>query len=161
MAFLFAQQEELLRFLLEAKRRTYAAQGDEATVTPLLPGSKQLEWREGDWLYRDIYYGMAFFVGQETVFFQDVPVWSMSYAGGVAASVLTQERIFQIYRFLRSAMRQVGPDHPFRGPSRWQEGEFVYTDQHQGEIGAFLGSETITFQEASVYELHYSGGFLR
>lgn len=32
MTFPFAQQEELLRFLLEAKRRTYASQGDEATV---------------------------------------------------------------------------------------------------------------------------------
>jgi hypothetical protein len=161
MTFPSAQQEEFLRFLLEAKQRTYAAQGDEATVAPLLAGSRQLEWREGEWLYRDIYYGMAFFVGQETVFFQDAPVWSMSYAGGVAASVLAQERVFQIYRFLRSAMRQVSSDHPFRGPSRWQEGEFVYTDQHQGEIGAFWGSETITFQGESVYDLHYSGGFLR
>ncbi|WP_232223941.1 hypothetical protein [Anoxybacteroides tepidamans] len=30
-------------------------------------GSKQLEYREGDYVYRDIYFGFAFFVGQETV----------------------------------------------------------------------------------------------
>jgi hypothetical protein len=30
-------------FLVAAKRRTYAAQGDEATVAALLPGSEQLE----------------------------------------------------------------------------------------------------------------------
>jgi hypothetical protein len=35
-----------LAFLLRAKRHTYAGQGDDATVTPLLPGSKQLEYRE-------------------------------------------------------------------------------------------------------------------
>lgn len=52
-------REEFLRFLLEAKRRTYAAQGDEATVPPVLPGAKQLEWQEGDWLYRDLSFGMA------------------------------------------------------------------------------------------------------
>jgi hypothetical protein len=69
-----SQPEEFLRFLLEAerletKRRTYAAQGDEATVPPVLLGAKQLEWREGDWLYRDLYVGMAYFVGQETACF--------------------------------------------------------------------------------------------
>jgi hypothetical protein len=52
--------------LLEAKRTTYAGRGDEATVMPLLPGSKQLEYRDGDYLYRDIYFGMAYFVGQES-----------------------------------------------------------------------------------------------
>jgi hypothetical protein len=31
---------QFVDFLLEAKRATYAAQGDEATVTPLVPGSK-------------------------------------------------------------------------------------------------------------------------
>jgi hypothetical protein len=38
-------------FLLEAKRATYAAQGDEATATSLVPGSKQLEYRcgSGSW----------------------------------------------------------------------------------------------------------------
>lgn len=156
-----SQREEFLRFLLEAKRRTYAALGDEVTVPPMLPGAKQLEWREGDWLYRDLYFGMAYFVGQETVWFQDRPVWSMSYAGGVTASVTSKERVFQIYRFLRSAMRQVNADYPFRGPSCWQEVELVYTDQHQGGLEVFWGNETITFQEAPVYELHYSGGFLR
>jgi hypothetical protein len=156
-----SQPEEFLRFLLEAKRRTYAAQGDEATVPPVLPGAKQLEWQEGDWLYRDLYFGMAYFVGQETVWFQDRPVWSMSYAGGVTAFVTSKEHIFQIYRFLRSAMRQVSADHPFRGPSSWQEGELVYANQHQGGVKAFWGNETIAFQGALVYELHYSGGFLR
>jgi hypothetical protein len=34
-------------------------------VTPLVPGSKQLE-------YRDIYFGMAYFVGQEVVFHREL-----------------------------------------------------------------------------------------
>ena len=70
-------------FLVNAKRQTYAAQGDDATVTPLLPGSRQLEYREGVLLYRDIYFGGASFVGQETVYDGPTPVWAMGYAGGV------------------------------------------------------------------------------
>jgi hypothetical protein len=76
-------REQFVDFLLEAKRATYAGQGDEATVTPLVPGSKQLEYRDGDYLYRDIYFGMAYFAGQEVVFHREQTVWSMSYARGV------------------------------------------------------------------------------
>jgi hypothetical protein len=64
-------REQFVDFLLEAKRTTYAGQGDEATVTPLVPGSKQLEYRDRDYLYRDIYFGMAYFVGQEVVFHRE------------------------------------------------------------------------------------------
>lgn len=152
---------EFLRFLLQAKRHTYASQGDEATVSPLLAGSKQLEWQEGDWLYRDIYFGMAYFVGQETVSYQQIPLWSMSYAGGVSASITSTVQISQIYRFLRGAMQQVSPRHPLRGPQFWQDEDYAYTDHYHGEIDAFWGHETIHFQQKMVYELHYSGGFLR
>jgi hypothetical protein len=44
---------EFAKFLLTAKNHTYAAGGSD-TITPLLPGSRQLEYREGDLLYRDI-----------------------------------------------------------------------------------------------------------
>jgi hypothetical protein len=54
--------------LVEAKRRTYAGLDDDATVsTPIIAGSKQLEYSAGELSYRDIYFGMAFFVGQEVV----------------------------------------------------------------------------------------------
>jgi len=74
---------ELAAFLHAAKFATYATQGDQASVTPLLPGSKQLEFRNGDFFYRDIYAGLFYFVGQEIAYFRDTPVWSMSYAGGM------------------------------------------------------------------------------
>jgi hypothetical protein len=71
-------RDAFLHFLLAAKRSTYANQGDEATVTPLWPGSKQLEFREGDFSYRDVYIGMAYFAGQEIVMHREQPVWSMT-----------------------------------------------------------------------------------
>ena len=55
--------ETFLDFLLKAKKSTYAVQGDRAMVSPLLPGSKQLEFSEGNFIYRDIYFGFTRFVG--------------------------------------------------------------------------------------------------
>jgi hypothetical protein len=56
---------DLAAFLMEAKRRTYAGLDDDATVaTPLLAGSKQLEHRAAPYAYRDIYFGIGFFVGR-------------------------------------------------------------------------------------------------
>jgi hypothetical protein len=44
--------ESILDFLLDAKRATYASQGDDASVPPLLTGSRQLEYRDGSYFYR-------------------------------------------------------------------------------------------------------------
>ena len=53
--------KSLAQFIVEAKRRTYASQGDDASVQALLNGSKQLEYSSGDYFYRDIYFGSAFY----------------------------------------------------------------------------------------------------
>ena len=148
-------------FLVNAKRQTYAAQGDDATVTPLLPGSRQLEYREGILLYRDIYFGGASFVGQETVYDSPTPVWAMGYAGGVIPSSGAASAVGQVYEFLRAALRRVTPERPYRGPSQWCEGAYVYTDEGQGDVERFWGVETITHEDQVVYQLRYSGGLLR
>jgi len=93
-----AGRDRFVDFLLRAKRATYAGQDDEATVAPLVPRSKQLEYRDGDYLHRDIYFGMACFVGQEVVSLRSEPVWSMSYAGGDSRT---------IYRFLRLGIEEI------------------------------------------------------
>ncbi len=72
---------QLVPFLIEAKRHAYA-DGMTARVEPLVPGSIQLEYRMGDWLYRDAYVGEEFFAGQEIVYYRNRPWWSMVYAGG-------------------------------------------------------------------------------
>jgi hypothetical protein len=154
-------REALVSFLLQAKRHTYAGQGDEATVAPLQAGTKQLEYRHGLFCYRDIYVGMAYFVGQEIVSYQDHPVWSMSYAGGVVPAVTDRAAIGAIYAFLRLALRQGTVDQPYRGPALVREDSYVYTNQSEGVLEAFWGYERITGHTQPVYELHYSGGILR
>ena len=150
-----------MAFLVNAKRQTYAAQGDDATVPPLVPGSRQLEYREGVLCYRDIYFGGAYFVGQETVYEGPTPVWAMGYAGGVMPSSGALREMGQVYGFLRAALRHVTSERPYRGPSQWREGAYVYSDEGQGDLECFWGVETITYEDHVVYQLRYSGGLLR
>lgn len=151
-------QGEFISFLLDAKCQTYAAQGDDATVMPLLPGSRQLEYQKGNLFYRDVYFGGAFFIGQETVYEDSTPVWGMCYGGGV---IKQDAALSDVYAFLRAALRQVSAERPFRGPSQWREGVFAYIDDSLGDLERFWGKETITFEGHPVYQLRYNGGIIK
>jgi len=48
---------EFKKFLIEAKKATYPTQGDAASVVPYFKGSKQLEYKKENFVYRDVYYG--------------------------------------------------------------------------------------------------------
>lgn len=153
--------QDLRAFLTEAKRRTYASQGDDATVAPLLPGTRQLEYAAGPWLYRDIYAGMAYFVGQELVYYHHQPVWSMAYAGGIVNTLDPDVAAHTIYPFLQAALRLVSIDHPYRGPDFYAEHDYRYINRIEGSVADFRGDEIIMAAEAIVYRLQYSGGSLR
>jgi hypothetical protein len=157
-----AAREKLREFLVEAKRRTYAGLDDDATIAaPLLLGSKQLEYRAGDFSYRDIYFGMSFFVGQETVQSGPRVIWSMSYAGGVAAGITDRDQLLAIYAFLRKALLAIPEQLPFRGPARLDDGALCYANDAQGDLGEFHGEESIARDGVKVYALRYSGGLIR
>jgi hypothetical protein len=154
---------DLAAFLVEAKRRTYAGLDDDATVaTPLLAGSKQLEHRAAPYAYRDIYFGMGFFVGQETVSREDRVIWSMSYSGGARAEIADRDTFLAIYKFLRQALLGVSVEQPYRGPRRFEQTGMVYRNEVEGGLDRFHGVETIARHDgAPLYELRYSGGLLR
>jgi len=149
--------DALAAFLLRAKRATYAAQGDDATVTPLLPGSRQLEYREGELFYRDVYVGVAAFAGLETVDHADTPRWAMTYAGGLVAPADFRA----VYAFLRAALQRGDVAAPYRGPARHAEGEWTYTNAWEGDLDRFAGAETIERAGVVVYRLRYAGGRVR
>lgn len=150
---------ELERFLLSAKSATYAAQGDAASVTPLLADSKQLEYREGPLLYRDIYVGMFRFVGHELVYRSLNAVWSMSYAGGLAANT-SQELARPVYAHLRESLLGAPASLPLRGPAVFEDGSMKYTCSTNGSIDWFHGVESIFHEGHLVYELRFAGGSL-
>jgi hypothetical protein len=155
-------KSRLAAFLVAAKRRTYAGLDDDATVLrPILRGSKQLEYSEHDLGYRDIYFGMALFVGQETVLADDQVIWSMSYAGGVSSGITDRGRFLAIYAFLRQALLNIREDRPFRGPLQFEKGNFRYANASNGDISEFHGSEHIYEGNTRLYDLRYAGGIIR
>ena len=150
----------LIKFIRAAKLATYAAQGDSATVASLLPSTKQLEYENDEYLYRDVYAGMEFFVGQELVYEAGAAVWSMSYSGGVIVSA-TEAAMSEVYRFLRTALLQTTAELPLRGPRSLRAGQFHYSCAVAGQFTRFQGTELISIADSPVYELHFSGGTLR
>lgn len=158
-SFTRAMNPNFIRFLLRAKANTYAAQGDQAALTPLLPGTRQLEYRDGTYLYRDIYAGMSQFVGQEIVYQADQPIWSMSYAGGLAPDQ-NRADAGKIYTHLRKALLQADATFPLRGPREWIDGELEYLCTYLGTIARFHGAEEIRCGGTRLYALEFSGGIL-
>ena len=159
-------RELFVAFLIAAKQQTYAAHGGAgAAVTPSLPGSHQLEYHTGQLLYRDVYFGNEYFAGQETVYYDTAPVWSMVYAGGVLKSIPRSIRSAmktpQLYAFLQAALLHAPAEHPYRGPAVWQAADFTYNNEIHGDLERFWGIEAISYQDVAVYQLHYSGGVLQ
>lgn len=145
---------ELTIFLFKARSKTYA--GGEGRVEPAFRHSSQLEYTEGDWLYRDIYYtGKNTFVGLENIYYKDKPVFSMSYFGNWGE--MTEEEIDVI---LRGALVANPETRAFKDV-KWEKEGFVYecaadTDSID-EIG---GTEVISKDGEQVYYFYYAGSLL-
>jgi catechol 2,3-dioxygenase-like lactoylglutathione lyase family enzyme len=153
------RRQELVDFLLKAKRATYAAfDGQNKVKTPALSGSKQLEYRDGPFLYRDVYFGEEFFAGQEVVYHNDVAIWTMTYAGGFVGDQTGTPEFNEVFG---GALRQVAADRPYRGPNQYRVGNLEYTDYTQGDLARFSGREMITREGQPVYALRYMGGLLK
>ena len=152
-------QEQLAVFLRKAKRSTYASSEASSRVTPLVTGSYQLEFRQGALLYRDIYFGGDFFAGLETVFHQGHPYWGMSYAGGINRG-MDPDQVPGIYKFLKTALRAIPLEAPYRGPESLIEGRLSYKNRALGTPDRFSGVESISLDDSQIYNLHYSGGRL-
>ncbi len=155
-------QPELVAFLLQAKRSTYAAGGSDsqAAVSAALQGSHQLEYRLGDLLYRDIYFGEAYFVGQETAYRGETAIWAMCYAGGWTQPMPEPAETSLLGGFLQAALKQIPVDYPFRGPLEYRKDEAIYRNAPNGDLSRFWGVEHIYLNNALVYQLRYSGGLL-
>jgi hypothetical protein len=153
---------DLTRFLVSAKRATYAAGGSQsrAGVTPVLKGAHQLEYADGDFLYRDIYFGEDFFTGQEVVYHAGDPVWSMCYAGGWTSALSDPVEAGRVGGVLQASLRLVPGEFPYRGPLEHRQGPYTYSNAPEGEVSRFWGVERIVREESVLYELRYCGGRL-
>jgi len=150
-------QQELCRFLVEAKQSTYAA-GDAAKSTKEPDGSTTLIYQTGDWKYHDNYFGGEPYGGREVVFYQGKPVYIMVYYGWVEASVTDAG---SIYKVLQGALSKIPEEKPYRGPSKLVHNNLIYTNRSVGEVDNFSGEEFIKSSEGKLlYQARYIGGLI-
>ena len=141
-------------FLLNARTQTYAAA--DGKTKPLLPGSVQYEYQDGDFSYRDTYYiGNGIFPGLETVFYKDKPVWSMSYFGDF--SKMTEE---QADNMLRKTLIELWETTRIYKHVEKDYGNFKYICDGAGNIDELSGTEEIFVGKDRVYFFYYAGGFI-
>jgi hypothetical protein len=147
----------LTQFVVAAKAACYVGGGERAPASRL--GSKDLRFSQGDWSYLDSYFGGTDFLGQETVWFKDQPVWAMNYYGAVLeAAAIDGARGAEVIRAALSALYREGR---FLGGWSYNHGPYLYTDESTGDVAMFTGVETIMREGKLVYRLHYHGGMIK
>lgn len=147
---------QLSKFLVKAKINTYASSG-EGGEKVLPDGSKEFEFIEREFKYRDRYFGFNPFIGQEIIFQNKKIVWGMNYCGKVVYKVISQK---QVYQFLQEALRKIPKDKPFRGPRRFKKDNFQYFNKINGAVEKFEGEEKIFYKGKLIYGLVYHGGII-
>lgn len=60
--------------------------------------------------------------------------------------------------FLKEALSAVPKDMPYRGPSEFMNGDYVYRCKVEGEFHWFQGHEEIYYKDKLTYECYFHGG---
>jgi transcriptional regulator with XRE-family HTH domain len=144
--------EEMIDFLIHAKRSTYAAKGAECSPTRL--DSHDLEYRDGDYFYYDTYLGGDKFCGEEAVWYKNVPIWCMNYIGRLLDDNFSGD-------FLKEALLLVPKESPYRGPNLYQNGDYLYHCSVTGEFEWYQGKEEIFCKNQKIYECIFHGGMIK
>lgn len=147
-------KKELVEFLLKARTKTYAGAGGKAESR--LDGSVQLEFSEGKWFYRDIFYvGNGIFFGMDVVHFDGKPVWGTSYYGNFKG--MTEEETDKILR--KALMTLWDKTRLWKTVELVQPG-YTYVCNGDGTIDELHGEEQIKKHNKIVFTFHYRGGLI-
>ena len=133
---LFPEGEEKLIFLL-------ISNNIQPVSTPLIKGTTQYDFQNGEYLYRDIFVtGEGNFAGQEVICRGNSPIWTMVYCGAVDQGGMSdflhisgaKENIGiskdDIFNFLRKALYKNSEEVRFGFPGRriYQEEKWSYSE---------------------------------
>lgn len=144
-------------FIVTAKTATYVGSG--VSAAPSRIGAHDLTYEEGEWRYRDSYFGGTDFIGQEVVWRRDVPIWAMNYYGYILRpELIDAQRAGATIKAALSAMYREGR---FLGGFEWQGPHGRYVDTNTGRVEQFSGIETISVGEVVAYRLDYCGGLIK
>jgi transcriptional regulator with XRE-family HTH domain len=147
----YINQEEI-DFLCRAKKATYAGKGAETTSSR--PNSHDLQYIENNFKYIDTYLGGEKFAGEEALWCDDSPFWSMNYIGRIINEGFSGD-------FLKECLLLVTKEYPYRGPLVYQDGEYKYHCIINGEFEWFNGYEEIFCNDIKVYECIFHGGCIK
>lgn len=142
-------QTNIKAFLVKAKQRTYADSSGQTASSRL--ASYDHIYQDGDFTYLDSYFGTHSFSGQEILWQNGVPIWSMNYYGDVLRDTFKSS-------FLKTALMYPTLALPYRGPEHFQEGDYRYQLTVTGNFNKFHGVEKIYYQDELTYELFLHGG---
>jgi transcriptional regulator with XRE-family HTH domain len=144
--------EKVIDFLCRAKKATYAGKGAEATSSR--PNSHDLHYVENNLKYIDTYLGGEKFAGEEALWCDDSPFWSMNYFGRIICEGFSGD-------FLKECLLLLSKEYPYRGPLVHQNGEYKYHCIVNGEFEWFNGYEEIFCNDVKVYECIFHGGCIK
>lgn len=147
--------EQLRQFLLDSNAAGYAG-GEEKKWIKETDGSTTIPFEKGEWKSHDNFFGGEPYGGRIIVSYQNKPVWMMVYYGWVTDGMETNP----IYAILRSALKQMPQDAPFRGPKEFVEGGLKYVNSWAGDIKRYSGEEKIFQDEKLIYKANYFGGLV-
>lgn len=139
----------LEEFLVQAKKNTYASGNNRVAASRMK--SKDLLYTVDNYTYLDSYFGDSDFSGEEIVYQDDVPIWSMNYIGRVTDEKFKSE-------VLKQALQHVEVSMPYRGPRIFVMDDYTYLCDYNGDINWFSGEEKILYKQTIVYELRFHGG---
>ncbi len=142
---------------MRAKAATYVGGG--AKIPSCRPGSHDLKFVDGDWVYLDSYFGGADFIGEETVWYAGEPVWAMNYYG----YILRPDLITPAHagHMIKASLSRMYTEGRFLGGFQYHEDDFTYFDTSEGEFSHFTGREWIQREGVKAYELVYHGGLIK
>lgn len=147
---------QLNDFIVKAKLTTYVGSGVQ------IPGcrleSHDLEFNLGDFQYRDSYFGGQDFLGEEIVWYQNLPVWGENYYGKILRPELYTGA--EAGQMIKRSLTQMYQEGRFLGGFRYEWENILYTDQSSGGIESFHGIEEIYLKGLVVYRLYYHGGLI-
>ncbi|MHA3916375.1 DUF5680 domain-containing protein [Halovulum sp. GXIMD14793] len=149
--------KQLEKFIILAKQQTYVGGGQNSE--PCRLGSHDLTFTEGDWSYRDSYFGGTDFLGQETVWHSERPIWAMNYYGYILRpDLIDAERAGAV---IKEALSSLYKEGRFLGGYECLFGEYRYRDEVGGDYRHFDGVETIILGNETAYTLKYHGGMVK
>jgi hypothetical protein len=150
------QVDGLEKFIVTAKGATYAAAA--AKSLPYRLGTSDIQYRDGAWSYLDSYVGEADFLGQEIVYLDRVPVWSMAYYGFLQSPRIDSATAGRV---IQAALTRLYREGRFLGGFTTDVDGYRYVDTNTGGATRFTGQEWVENRHERLYTLHYFGGEIR